>query len=375
MNSVKVLYFHTLDLTFKSAQTIQVVKDYYYLSKHGVEVSIYGTYANQKDYLVIKKYLSNSDVNIFAKPNNFMNKALLKISFFLDFLKKNRKKVIVTRHYKKLSLVLKLKKIGLKFFVLHEMHEEAFPYLFKKKVSKKYIQSLFLDSNLDLIIYTNFSQQDFFKKEFANHPRLSIVLPNGVEIERFRDVTMSPNFTITYGGGFNEWKNLDLVFESLSLLDKKYKLRVAGGKGDKKSEIYINQLIEKYKIESDRVSYLGFVDNKQFPNKVLNNSNVLVLPLGENIQSRYLTSPMKLFEYMATKTPVLAVNFPSVTKIAKDTIFLSQMNAVDFARNITQICELNEKKLDTHSMNELVQGYSYENRSKQFFKEIINVIS
>ena len=93
------------------------------------------------------------------------------------------------------------------------MHEEAFPYLFKKKVSKKNIQSLFLNSNLDLIIYTNFSQKDFFKKEFANLPKLSIVLPNGVELERFRDVTMSQNFIITYGGGFNKWKNLDLVFE------------------------------------------------------------------------------------------------------------------------------------------------------------------
>ena len=51
------------------------------------------------------------------------------------------------------------------------------------------------------------------------------------------------------------------------------------------------------------------------------------------------------------------------------------MNAKDFARNITKICELNRAKLDTNSMNALAEEYSYENRSKQFFKEINNVIS
>ena len=59
-------------------------------------------------------------------------------------------------------------------------------------------------------------------------------------------------------------------------------------------------IIEKYRLDSSRVIYLGYVDNKEIPNIAFNGSNLLLLPLGDNIQSMYLTSPMKLFEYMST---------------------------------------------------------------------------
>tara|TARA_B100000795_G_C22638198_1_gene375359 strand:- start:280 stop:840 length:561 start_codon:yes stop_codon:yes gene_type:complete len=186
---------------------------------------------------------------------------------------------------------------------------------------------------------------------------------------------MESNFVITYAGGFNSWKNVDLVFESLSLLESKYTLRISGGKGDTESLNYINSLTSKYMIDPSRVNYLGFIQNQNFPNEVLNKSNVLLLPLGDNIQSKYLTSPMKLFEYMATKIPVLGINFPSVSLITNDKIFLSKNDAKEFSENISNICETSQKNLDFKSMNELAAKYSYSERSIKFYNEVISVFS
>lgn len=372
MNTIKVFYFHNLDLSFKSAQTIQVVKDYFYLSKQGVKVSLYGTYKNEKDFIFIREYLANSKVTISAEKHSSLNKIKLRCYFFIDLLKEKSDKIIITRHYRKLSTAIRLKSLGLNSHIVHEMHEESFPYLFKEKVSKKSIKSLFFHRNLDFLIFTNFSQKDFFLSEFEKMPNAYAVLPNGVEIERFEKIKMAPNFVLTYGGGFNKWKNLDLVFEALSLLEAKYTLRIAGGKDDHKSIDYIHNLISKYSIETNRISYLGFINNYDFPEAVLNNSNLLILPLGNNIQSKYLTSPMKLFEYMSTKIPVLAVDFPSVSCIAEGKIYLSNMNARNFAKSISQICESNEEKFDSKAMNLVAEKYSYKNRSKKFMKEVIN---
>jgi glycosyltransferase involved in cell wall biosynthesis len=105
---------------------------------------------------------------------------------------------------------------------------------------------------------------------------------------------------------------------------------------------------------------------------VLDKSHILLLPLGDNIQSKYLTSPMKLFEYMATKIPVLAVDYPSVSSIAtEDEIFLAKNSAKEFANRIVEItkCEYLNKKIA--KMNEKAKEFSYENRSKKYY-DILN---
>jgi len=368
----KVYYYHPLDLTFKSAQTLQVIKDYCHLSKLGISVVVYGSYTNINDLLSIQQYIVNSNLKIISSKRSFFGKTTVKLAFFLDMLFSTGRKIIVTRHYRKLSKVLQLKKFMSDIKVLHEMHEESFPYLFKPHIRKNKIKSLLLNEFLDCIIFTNYSQEIFFEREFGQNPKKSKVLPNGVEFEKFRHATMSENFVLTYLGQFNQWKNVELIFEALSLLDDRYTLRVAGGKNDKTSQEYIFNLIKKYNINPDRVDYLGFVNNSNIVDQVLMNSHVLLLPLGDNIQSIHLTSPMKLFEYMSTKIPILAVDFPSVRLITSDKIFLSPNSGKFFSDQIRVICSTKKTDFNFRLMNDLVQKYSYKNRSNIFLKEVIN---
>jgi glycosyltransferase involved in cell wall biosynthesis len=130
--------------------------------------------------------------------------------------------------------------------------------------------------------------------------------------------------------------------------------------------------MEQYNIDSSRVCYLGFINNHEVANKVLKNSNVLLLPLGDNIQSKFLTSPMKLFEYMATSIPVLSVDYPSVRLIASEKIFFSSNDAKSFASQIENICNKSHNFFNFDSMNVLARQYSYKSRSNKFLKEVIS---
>lgn len=371
MHKTSIFYYHSLDLTFKSAQTLQVVKDAYFLSRLNIEVMLFGVYQDQKDLDSILRYIEDSDVVLIFAKNNHLGKLAVKVKLLLLLLL-NRKKIVITRHYRKLSGLMFLKRFLGGYKVVHEMHEESIPHLFKKNISKERTKKLLLHPNLNCVVFTNDSQLTLFRQEFGVLPSFYQVIPNGVEIEKFANVQMSNNFVLTYVGQFNQWKNIDLVFAALSLLPEKYSLKIAGGKGDKKSQNLIASLISKYCLDPVRVNYLGFVDNALIPEKVLNNSNILLLPLGDNMQSQYLTSPMKLFEYMSTQIPILAIDYPSVRSIAGNSVFFSSNNPNDFADQVRKICHKSE--FDFSSMNRIARQYSYQNRSQTFARDVINMI-
>ena len=109
-----------------------------------------------------------------------------------------------------------------------------------------------LIKGIDNLIFTNYSQVDFFKAEFGVLPEKYVILPNGVETSKLSNQKMQANYVLTYVGQFNKWKNIDIMFHALSKLDKKYCLKIAGGKGNLESKIVIDNLIKKHKIQLQR---------------------------------------------------------------------------------------------------------------------------
>ena len=284
---MKIYYFHSLYLNFNSSQTIQVIRDYRYLSDKGFEITLSGVYDDDSAYQDICHYIAGHNIKIIAASGKSkFSRLLSKLRFLLDVFRHARaNKFFVTRSYQKTREALFYKNILPDTYVLMELHEHALPYLVqkKKRVNKLSYEKLF--AKVDGLILTNFSQEQVLQDEFSSLPRYAI-LPNGVETARFSSAqppsTSTLPIVITYTGQFSSWKNIELIFQAMALLGDGYQLRIAGGKGDAASEDYIHLLAKKYGLSS-QLDFRGFVRPDKLADTVLDGSSVLLLPLGDNI--------------------------------------------------------------------------------------------
>jgi len=117
---------------------------------------------------------------------------------------------------------------------------------------------------------------------------------------------------ILYAGHLFSWKGADAFAQSAEFLPKDISLVFVGG-----TESDIASFKEKYSHFSN-VKILGKKPHNEIP-LYLRSADVLVIPNSakEDI-SRLYTSPMKLFEYIASGTPVIASDMPSIREILND---------------------------------------------------------
>ncbi|MBU4223860.1 glycosyltransferase family 4 protein [Patescibacteria group bacterium] len=148
--------------------------------------------------------------------------------------------------------------------------------------------------------------------------------PNAVDVDEFdiaankdearRSLALPLDKKIAmYTGHLYGWKGVGTLAQAADSLPAEYLVIFVGGTGKD-----IKDFKEKHGSNS-RILIAGHKKHSEIPlwQKA---ADVLVLPntAKENI-SKYYTSPMKLFEYMASKRPVVATDIPSVREILNNT--------------------------------------------------------
>ncbi|MDO8604229.1 MAG: glycosyltransferase family 4 protein [bacterium] len=147
---------------------------------------------------------------------------------------------------------------------------------------------------------------------------------NAVQIEDF-DIALSkeearqklslPNDkkVVVYTGHLYSWKGVDTLAFAATKLPKNYLVVFVGGTPED-----IRKLEDAHK-RTTNILIVGWKQHSEVPiwQKA---ADVLVLPntAKENI-SKYYTSPMKLFEYMASMRPIVATDIPSIREILGET--------------------------------------------------------
>ena len=108
------------------------------------------------------------------------------------------------------------------------------------------------------------------------------------------------------------------MIEALRFLPDHMVLDIAGGKLGE-DEATKERLMEKCESHgvAHRVNYFGFLPPAQIPS-FLSQADCLMLPLGNNVQSRLFTSPMKLFEYAASHVPMVVTRQPTTASLIQD---------------------------------------------------------
>jgi glycosyltransferase involved in cell wall biosynthesis len=147
-----------------------------------------------------------------------------------------------------------------------------------------------------------------------------LVAPDAVDLTEFtvqpsrdvwREYAVDPQKKVVlYTGHFYEWKGAETLAEAAQFLPDSEVVLMGG---------VARELADFQKTyTANNVYIIGFQPREKMP-VLLKSADVLVLPnSGKAKISALYTSPLKLFQYMASGTPIVASDLPSIREILDD---------------------------------------------------------
>jgi glycosyltransferase involved in cell wall biosynthesis len=119
---------------------------------------------------------------------------------------------------------------------------------------------------------------------------------------------------VGYAGHLYPWKGLDVLMEALAQLPDARGLVIGGLAGEPDLE-RVRALAGR--LAPGRVTFTGQLDPPAVAAR-LQEADVLVIPNPPSRISAAYTSPLKLFEYMASGRPIVASDLPALREILTD---------------------------------------------------------
>lgn len=146
------------------------------------------------------------------------------------------------------------------------------------------------------------------------------IIPNGVNTDKFKlfknmkEELGLEGFILGYVGVLREWVNFEPIFKILATLNTEMKLLIVGKEGKFKETV---ALAKKYKV-LDRVIFTGTVPYSMVP-KYISAMDICLIPFEPNSISENAL-PLKLFEYMACKKPIISTPISPIIKVANENV-------------------------------------------------------
>lgn len=231
-------------------------------------------------------------------------------------------------------------------------------------------------------IVTNRFKMETLSREFGIPDRGMLHRPNGVDVEMFaigvskkeaREKLYLPpdQKIILYTGHLFDWKGVDTLFDVHRFLNENEVIYFVGG---------TDEDIERFKDKSekikDKIVVVGRRPHREIP-LWFRAADVLVLPNTARFEaSKYETSPVKLFEYMASGRPIVASDLPSIRNVVDESmVFFAKpddpQSFADVIRGVLQNYQDAEER--ARIAQKEVAKYSWENRAEAISKFITSV--
>jgi glycosyltransferase involved in cell wall biosynthesis len=158
------------------------------------------------------------------------------------------------------------------------------------------------------------------ERRFGSRSRIAVV-PDGANAANDPDPRSptpdprSPTFTIGYAGHLYPWKGVDLVIEAVAALRDTHGLIIGGH--EQEPDLARVQALAAERNCASRVTFTGLIPPAEVAAR-LRDADVLLLPNPASAISTSFTSPLKLFEYMASGRPMVASDLPSLREVLTD---------------------------------------------------------
>jgi glycosyltransferase involved in cell wall biosynthesis len=145
-------------------------------------------------------------------------------------------------------------------------------------------------------------------------PRRSAVIPNGTRVPAERPPRRPPGARpqVYYVGQLYPWKGVDGLVEAMRGVPEG-DLVIVGGLTGEPDLGRLQKLAADLGL-SERVRFRGYVPPSEVESERAH-ADLVVIPHAESRTAREFTSPLKLFEAMASGRPIVATDLPSVREI------------------------------------------------------------
>lgn len=156
------------------------------------------------------------------------------------------------------------------------------------------------------------------ERRFGPRTRIAVV-PDGARASAMTaSRTQTPaehTFTIGYAGHLYPWKGVELVIEAVTALTESRGLIIGGH--DREPDLARIKALAVQLDCASRVAFTGLLPPVEVASR-LREADVLVLPNPRSAISTEFTSPLKLFEYMASGRPIVASDLPAIREVLRD---------------------------------------------------------
>ncbi len=325
---MKLIYIANARIPTEKAHGIQIIKMCEAFSNQGIKVDLIIPWRFNKvkecifDFYGIKRNFKIK--KIFSLDLIPLN--IPRISFWIQGLS-FAKSVFLYLLFKKADIIYSRDSFILyllSFFkknLVCEIHTFPKNFVLHKRVFEK---------AKNIIVITKNLKDSLIKKGIDENKIL--VAPDGVDLEKFdidipkEEARKKLNLPqdkkiVLYTGHLYEWKGAQILANASNFLDNDTIIVFVGG--TKKDE---KEFREKNK-DLNSILILGHKLYSEIP-YYLKAADILVLPnLGKIEISKSWTSPMKMFEYMASKRPIISSNLSSLREI------LNENNAILIREN------------------------------------------
>ena len=198
-----------------------------------------------------------------------------------------------------------------------------------------------------------------------------LVAHDGVDLNNFQKLKQKLDLAenkkvILYSGHLYDWKGAQVLADASEFLSDDCEVIFIGG-----TDLDIKNF--KNKNKNKKIKILGYKNPKLIP-EYLESADVLILPNSAKDEKSKWTSPMKLFEYMASGRPIIASDLPNIKEVLNENnaIFFKPDNSQDLAKKIESV--LNNKNLvDKISQQAYqdVKNYTWDKRAEKILEFII----
>lgn len=247
--------------------------------------------------------------------------------------------------------------------VVYECHSE--PTRFERLITRWTINNLNGIAFINKLVASNYT--------YAN--KQYVIVPDGVDINQFsvnadkdkfkKSINLAGKKIVLYSGHLYEWKGIYTLLDSTKHWPKDFALCILGGTKDDIAKV-------KEYIKSKDITnavFLGYVDYTKVP-EYLASADILVLPNSSKDKFSYsYTSPLKLFEYMASGNVIVSSDLPSIRQVLNEgnSILVQPDDAKALADGIGKASKKNPSMLASRAKQD-VNEYSWDSRASKVLK-------